>query len=345
MTDLHLSQTLSHGDDAGRGNLLGVQPYMTAADYAMPALFLAKLNGYLDEAARRGWLNGRTIVIFPEHIGTWLAAAGGGDGVSRAKTLAAALRPLILRNLGRFVPAFVRARERDRVAASLFRVNAASMLSIYEEVFGGLARGYGITIVAGSMVLPDPRVEDGRIRPGAGPLYNVSAVYAADGRVHPQLARKIHPIDSEQPFVTAASIADLPVFETPAGRLGVLVCADGWYPEPYAHLKAQGVDLIAVPSYVAGAGLWRQPWGGYNGSVTPADVDLGDVGVLSEGEAWRRYCLAGRMTSSAARAGINVFLRGELWDLGGDSGDTLAILGERVIETGSERAALLNLWL
>jgi predicted amidohydrolase len=345
MIHLHLSQTLSHGHDAGRGNLLGVQPYMTAADYAMPASFLAKLNGYVDEAARCGWINARTIVVFPEHIGTWLAAAGGGETVAQAKTLAAALRPLVLRNLGRFLPAFVRARERDRVAASLFRINAASMLSIYEDVFGGLARGYGVTIVAGSIVLPDPRVEDGRIRLGAGPLYNVSAVFASDGRVHPRLARKIHPIDSEQPFVTAASLADLPIFETPAGRLGVLVCADGWYPEPYIQLQKQGVELIAVPSYVAGTGLWRQPWGGYNGSATPADVDLGDVGVLSEGEAWRRYCLAGRMASSAARAGINVFLRGELWDLGGDSGDTLAIHGETVVETSSERAAILNLWL
>jgi predicted amidohydrolase len=343
--NLHLSQTLSHGDDAGRGNLLGVQPYMTAADYTMPASFLAKLNGYLDEAARRGWLNARTIVVFPEHIGTWLAAAGGGDGVSRAKTLAAALRPLVLRALWRFLPAFVRAREADRVAAALFRINAVSMLSIYEEVFGGLARGYGVTLVAGSIVLPNPRAEDGRIRVGDGPLYNVSVVFAPDGRVHPRLARKIHPIDSEKPFITAATLADLPVFETPAGRLGVLVCADGWYPEPYAQLRAQGVELIAVPSYVAGTGLWQQPWGGYNGSDTPADVDLGDVGVLSEGEAWRRYCLAGRMASSAARAGINVFLRGELWDLGGDSGDTLAIHSETVIETSSERAAILNLWL
>jgi predicted amidohydrolase len=343
--NLHLTQTLSHGDDTGRGNLLGVQPYMTAADYAVPASLGAKLNGYLDEAARRGWINARTIVVFPEHIGTWLAAAGGGDAVIKATTLAAALRPLVLRNWWRFIPAFVRAREADRVAAGLFRINAASMLSIYQEVFGGLAQNYGVTIVAGSIVLPDPRVEDGRIHPGSGPLYNVSAVFAPDGRVHPRLARKIHPIESEQPFVTAASLVDLPVFETPAGWLGVLVCADGWYPEPYAQLGTQGVDLIAVPSYVAGVGLWRQPWGGYNGSATPADVDLNDVGVLTEGEAWRRYCLAGRMASSAARAGINVFLRGEIWDLGGDSGDTLAIHGETVIETSSERAAILNLWL
>jgi hypothetical protein len=247
--------------------------------------------------------------------------------------------------LGRFLPAFVRAREADRVAAALFRINAPSMLDIYEDVFGGLARGYGVTIVAGSIVLPDPRVEDGRIRLSSGSLYNVSAVFAPDGRVHPRLARKIHPIESEQPFVTAASLSELPVFETPAGRLGVLVCADGWYPEPYAQLGTQGVELIAVPSYVAEVGLWQQPWGGYNGSATPADVDLNDVGILTEGEAWRRYCLAGRILSSAARAGINVFLHGELWDLGGDSGDTLAIHEGTVIETSSERAAILNLWL
>jgi hypothetical protein len=32
-------------------------------------------------------------------------------------------------------------------------------------------------------------------------------------------------------------------------------------------------------------------------------------------EAWRKYALPARMASSGARAGLNVFLRGKLWDL------------------------------
>jgi predicted amidohydrolase len=345
MNDLYLSQTLTYGQDRGHGNLLGVQPFMTAADYAIPMSFTAKLYGYLAEAARQGWLNDRTIVVFPEHIGTWLAAAGGDDAVATAGTLAAAMRLLIVRRLWPFIAALVRSREADRAAASLFRSRSALMLAIYEQTFAALARSYGVTIVAGSIVLPHPAVENGRVKLGAGNLYNTAIVFAPSGLAHPQPVRKIYPIASEQPFITAAPLDELRIFDTPAGRLGVLICADAWYPAPYIQLQAQQVEIIAVPSYVAGMGLWQQPWGGYNGGCSPDDVDLKDVGVLSEGEAWRRYALAGRIGLSGAYAGINVFLRGELWDLGGDSGDTLAVCGDTILETRSERAALLNMWL
>lgn len=324
--------------------MLAVQPFMLSADYAWPALFQAKIHHYVAEAAQRGWLNPRTILVFPEHIGTWLAAAGG-DMVARAATLAAALRPLIIRHGWSFLRAFVHSSEADRAVAALFRARAATMAALYSETFATLAAAYGVTIVAGSIVLPAPQVEAGRVSAGRGPLYNTAVVFAANGEAYPHLVRKIYPIRSEQGFVAAADVAALPVFATPAGRLGVLICADAWYPAPYAHLAAQGVELLAVPSYVAEKGVWRQPWAGYNGGPAPADVDLGHVGVLSEGEAWRRYALAGRIEATAARAGIHVFLRGRLWDLGGDSGESMAVAGRTVVETESEAAALLNLWL
>ena len=125
----------------------------------------------------------------------------------------------------------------------------------------------------------------------------------------------------------------------------MLVCANSWYPGPYRHLKDKGVELLAVPSFVSGDGVWEQPWGGYDGASPPAGVDPGDAGRLSEGEAWRKYALAGRMAASGARAGINVFLHGSLWDLGTDSGRTLALGPGGLVESTARRAALVNLWL
>jgi hypothetical protein len=318
---------------------------MVTADYASEEAFGAKLGGYMQVAAHRGWLNERTIVVWPEYLGTWLAAAGEGQAIIQSHTLGAAMRALALRHGLRFARTLLYAREKDWVAASLFRLKGGDMARQYQAVFSRLARQYAVTVVAGSILLPSPHVQDGRVLAGHGPLYNTSAVFQPDGRAYAALVHKLVPTTAEQPFVASAPVSELPTFETPAGRLGVLICADSWYPEPYQRLKAEGVDLVVVPSFIDSAGLWDKPWKGYDGAAPPAGVDLRDVGTLTEGQAWRKYAFAARLAQAGAKHGINVFLRGALWDLGADSGCALAISGDRITEAGCAGAALLNLWL
>lgn len=344
--DLRLIEAVESGIDAGKGNLLGVQTYMLAGDYAGEDRFHAKLDGYLAAARERGWLNERTIAVFPEYIGTWLVAAGEKRRVYDADTLAEAMRPIVLANLPAFLGHLARARAEDAAKAAIFRMKAKRMAAIYHATFSRLAARYGITIVAGSIVLPDPAVWGGGVAPGEEPLYNVSIVYRPDGSPHDEPVRKAFPVPDELGFTTPGGVADLPVFETPAGRLGVLICADSWFPEPYEVLRRKGAELLAVPSYAYPENSWTKPWGGYMASVpSPADAAADGYHRLSEGEAWLRYALAGRMGASGARQGINVFLRGRLWDLGSD-GHSVAVDEHGVTEVGHvEGAALLNHWL
>jgi len=344
MGDLKNEEMIEQGADTGRGNLLGIQPTLTTADYASEASLFARLDKYLNDAGRRGWLNAHTVVVFPEYIGTWLVATGEKEALRRAQSLSLAMRALALSRVLAFATGLLAARERDRTAASLFRLKSASMARGYQAVFSALARKHGATIVAGSIVLPAPRVVEGALVAGRGPLYNATAVYGPDGAAHQTLVRKAYPIAHELPFVTPAPISELPVFNTPAGRLGVLICADAWYPAAYERLRAQGAQLIAVPSYIEADGAWDRPWLGYSGANAPSDVDARDVGVLTEGQAWRKYALAGRIVSAGARHGVNVFLRGALWDLGSD-GRSVMVNDGAVTEVTSDGAALLNLWL
>lgn len=134
------------------------------------------------------------------------------------------------------------------------------------------------------------------------------------------------------------------MLQTPAGRLGVLVCADSWYPASYSALASNKPDIIAVPAFLTGNGSWSKPWKGYNGGATPGDVSL-KPGALSEGEAWERLALAGRLKASGAHAGITVFLRGHLWDLGSD-GRSLVVDGDgHTLAPDGPGARLINLWL
>jgi predicted amidohydrolase len=343
--DLFLDEIISMGSDQGLGNLLGIQPYMVPADYASQASFRTRMAGYLDTAQQKGWLNPRSVVVFPEYTGTWLVAAGEAASVYRATSTTQAMLPLALHRPFAFIKHLLAASEHDRTTASIFRLKARQAAEIYQSVFGGLARQYGVTIVAGSLILPDPQVQDGAVLAGRGPLYNVSAVFQPDGRAHPSLVRKAYPISSELPFVCPAQADELPVFDTPAGRLGVLICADSWYPPAYRPLKEGQAEFLAVPSFLSGIDAWERPWGGYDGSPAPPDVDKADAGRLTEGQAWRKYALGGRMHLAGTRCGINVFLHGALWDLGGNSGQSVMIAGEQARETTSKRAALLNLWL
>jgi predicted amidohydrolase len=41
---------------------------------------------------------------------------------------------------------------------------------------------------------------------------------------------------------------DYPAFETPFGRLGIMICADRTSPELVARLKANGADFLVCPS-------------------------------------------------------------------------------------------------
>jgi predicted amidohydrolase len=343
MDELDLTEISEHGQDSGRGNLLGMQPYMRREDYASEAAFEQKIRSYFVLAQEKGRINARTVAVLPEYTGTWLVTAGEHPSVYTAATIAQAVRPIVLRHLGPFLLELARAKESDRASAALFRVKAERMAQIYHSVFARLARTFGLTIAAGSIVLPDPRVIDGAVRAGKGALYNTAFLFHPDGRADARFARKLYPIEMEKHFTTPNPAADLPVFDTPAGKLGVLVCADSWYPEAYQQIQAQGAELIAVPSASSHGEMWEQPWLGYNGRTAPADVDPSDVGRLTEGEAWGKYALAGRI--GGARAGINVFLYGELWDLAFDGGLWRMVCGTVDIEGRRSGPALINLWL
>lgn len=347
--DYSVDELLSVGEDRGRGNLVGVQPSMSPWDYICEERFYAKLSGYLDIARLQGWLTERTVVVYPEHVGTWLVVAEEHPSVYRAQTIDAAIRAMVLRKPFAFVRMWLssgrRAPVADKVAYSLFQLKARHSAGIYQSVFSRLAREFRVTVVAGSIVLPAPEVEHGRLQIGAGALYNSSVIYRPDGVAESQVVHKVYPTEQESTFTAPGRLSDLPVFETPAGRLAVLICADAWFPASYETIATRTPDVVVVPSHVGPDGVWATPWAGYSGAPAPGDVDTTDIGRLTEGEARLKYGLAGRLGSSGAAWGICVFLRGGIWDLGSD-GPTI-ILHENKVTQGQRipGAVLGNLWL
>ena len=347
LNDLALPVLHRLGNARDRGNLLGIEPYMIPQDYASRESFFEKLNAYLLIAQCNGWLNEKTIVLFPEYIGTWLILTNESRRTFEAPTLATAELRVILSHLLKFGINFFKSTERGRAEAALFRMKAFQMAEVYQAVFAQLARQYSVTIIAGSIVLPEPRISGQNLIVNHGVLRNVSIVYKPDGKLYSYPIYKAFPTSTELSFVAPASVKEIPSFETPAGRLGVLICADSWMPQAYARLNEQGIEMLAVLSYeVLERQSWNQPWPGYDGWQAPADVDIRDIKNITEGQAWQKYSLGGRIRTSGAKYGMNIFLRGKFWDqdFGGNPA-TLVRDHEIFVEEITQQAAMLNLWL
>ena len=76
-------------------------------------------------------------------------------------------------------------------------------------------------------------------------LYNAAVVVGPTGWLGTY--RKLH-LWGDEHLVFEAGDKGLPLFHTPGGRLGVVICYDGWFPEVYRLLAMQGADVVAMPT-------------------------------------------------------------------------------------------------
>lgn len=343
LSDLRIKLAVDQGTPADRGNLLGIQPELFPTDYQSPARLHRKLAAYLQQAQDQGLLNDKTVVVLPEHVGTWLMISGEKDELYQAPTLAEAMNWLAASNPLLFARAWLSAKGKDRLDDAHLRMKSRSMAKDYQALFGGLAKEFHVTLVAGSIVLPEPSIRDGQLKPGSGALYNSSVVFGRDGAPLGQPQRQMHPVFSQRDVIQANE-KTINVVDTPAGRLGVLIGSDSWYPDHYRKLDEQGAQLVAVPAQVFGQGAWDQPWRGYKGSSTPGSVSL-KPGEVSEGQAWHRLTLTAQPPSSHAVAGMSVFLRGQFWDKSGAGQSFLSSNGQQFADGDARGARMLNIWL
>ncbi|EPJ96964.1 carbon-nitrogen hydrolase family protein [Pseudomonas sp. CFII68] len=344
LSDLRIHLAVNQGTPADRGNLLGIQPELFPTDYQSPERLHRKLAAYLQAARDQGLLNAKTVVVLPEHIGTWLMVGGEKDELYQATTLKEAMNWLAVSNPLAFIQALVSAQGDNRLGDAYLRMKAERMAHDYQALFGGLAKEFGITLVAGSIVLPEPSVSDGELKVGRGALYNSSLVFGSDGRPIGQPQRQRHPVFEQQDVLGADHPGAPRVIDTPAGRLGVLIGSDSWYPLHYRQLNDQGAQLIAVPAFIIGRDTWDKPWSGYKGLSTPSEVSL-KPGEVSEGQAWHRLTLTGQLPISQARGGVSVFLRGQFWDSGSAGQSFISHNGQHFPDGNARGARLLNLWL
>lgn len=106
---------------------------------------------------------------------------------------------------------------------------------------GRLARELGLVIVA-------PLFE----RRAAGVYHNSAAILDADGSLA-GIYRKMHIPDDPcfyEKYYFAPGDLGFRAFDTQAGRIGVLICWDQWFPEAARLVALQGAEIIMVPTAI-----------------------------------------------------------------------------------------------
>lgn len=99
--------------------------------------------------------------------------------------------------------------------------------------FGGLARQHGLHIVAG-LVERDKHL-----------IYNVAVLLGPDGKLIGKYRKTALPRTEIEAGIAPGT--DYPVFDTSFGKLGMMICYDGFFPEVARQLGARGAEVIAFP--------------------------------------------------------------------------------------------------
>lgn len=101
------------------------------------------------------------------------------------------------------------------------------------EYFGALAKQHNLYIVAGLLERDQHKV------------YNVAVLLGPDGQLAGKYRKVALPRTEIDGGITPGH--DYPVFETRFGRLGMMVCYDGFFPEVARGLSRNGAEVIAFP--------------------------------------------------------------------------------------------------
>src|SRR5258705_2599853 len=120
--------------------LMAVQPFMQLADYRTVDAFDAKIAALTERVAAarehdtHGHFRHPALVVFPEHIGTFLSIAGYGDLVVDGDDVDAVLRRVVLRNPLRFLASLV-AHWTLSPSAAVLLAESAKMHGAYRRAF------------------------------------------------------------------------------------------------------------------------------------------------------------------------------------------------------------------
>ena len=255
-----MRSTLSGHDPMTRANLMAVQAMMSLAEYETGGAFREKIASLMKKTAREADFSLPTLVSFPELIGMYLTFVPYyWEDLKEESSLEKAGTKIVMQNIAR-VPETQRASVETAARWLLFVEHALEAESAYIDTFSSLAREYGVYISAGSIALPPTESEPskgGRHFADATKVYNISYLFSPRGVCIRRVPKVNMTAGFEERVFDGAPKSELVPVETALGRVGTLVCYDGFHESLVEHYDGLGVDILLKPSY--NQHLWEGP--------------------------------------------------------------------------------------
>jgi len=181
------------------------------------------------------------------------------DDLKDETKLEDAAMKLVMKNMAA-VPEAHRTSPEAAARWLMFVQHAVETEQAYVGTFSSLAREYGAYVAAGSIALP-PLEEE----PGKGgrhvmdetKVYNMSYLFSPRG----VCLNRVPKVNMTEPFETrvfdSGPRSELVPVDTAVGRVGTLVCWDGFHHTLVEHYDSLAVDILLQPSY--NQKLWDGP--------------------------------------------------------------------------------------
>jgi predicted amidohydrolase len=241
-------------------NLVAVQARTELADYASNEAFHAKMASLMQKAMREVDRDLSTLVSFPELIGMFLSFVPYyWDDLKDETKLEDAAMKLVMAKMSE-VPEEYRTSPEAAARWLMFIQHAVETERAYVDTFSTLAREYGAYVAAGSIALPPLEEEPskgGRHVMDATKVYNMSYLFSPKG----VCLNRVPKVNMTEPFEVrvfdSGPRSELVPVDTALGRVGTLVCWDGFHHTLVERYDAMDVDILLQPSY--NQKLWDGP--------------------------------------------------------------------------------------
>jgi predicted amidohydrolase len=256
-----------------RTNLIAVQARMGRDDYATEAAFRTKIAALMAEAARKTDFALPTLVAFPELIGMYIGPLLAYPEEYRASPTFEGAGRAVLGKLWQSLPEEHRPTPVEAVRRLLFVTPALEAERVYRETFASLAREYQCYISAGSIPLPPIDSEPahgGRYVVDQTKVYNTAFLFAPNGMCIGRTPKVNMTAGNEALLFDPAPVSEVFPTQTAIGKVGTLVCLDGFHENLVSRLDAMDAQVLLKPSYN------QQSWDG------PCSYDAS----AKEGERW-----------------------------------------------------------
>lgn len=240
----------TNGENRKYGNLIAMQTSFFWTDFASEDVIEKRVNELLSAGKSAGIFDKKTIVVFPEHLGSGLVFLDEQSKVFQEDSLSKSLQLIAGRHKEDLINFPASPNAKRPVWDSIFRWKSKRMATALQNIFSKAAKAYSIPILAGSIILPGPKIVRGELSVDTKqPLYNISVCFGADGRIMEPMVKKTVLSEWEELLVEKGDINQNRVWVVPGWKVAVFLGEEVFSEPLYDKLKGRPLDGMVASAF------------------------------------------------------------------------------------------------